>query len=277
MIKLAIIGYPLGHSLSPAMHNAALKELGIEGNYVALETPPENLAEQVEFLKNENFRGFNVTIPHKVEIIKYLDSIDNFAKVVGAVNTVVIDKNKKFHGYNTDVYGFTSAIPKEVRDALKDKKAAVLGSGGAARAIIAGLIELGIKEITIFARNQEKAEELKELFSEIKINCQNLSENVDLAEFSIVVNTTPLGMSGKNEEISPLNEDSIATLPEDALVYDIIYRPRKTKLLELAEKRSLKTLDGLEMLLLQGTKAFELWTEKIPPVETMREILITSL
>ena len=175
MLKLGIIGYPLGHSLSPVMQNVALKKLGIDGSYVALETPPEKLAERIDFLKNEEFRGFNVTIPHKIEIMKYLDSIDNFAKVVGAVNTVVIDENKKFHGYNTDVYGFVQAIPEEIRENLAGKKAAVLGSGGAARAVLVGLIEIGIKEISIFARNQEKSFELKEVilknFSDVKINC----------------------------------------------------------------------------------------------------------
>lgn len=278
MLKLGIIGYPLGHSLSPAMHNAALKTNLIEGNYVALETPPEKLAEQITFLKNENFRGFNVTIPHKVEIIKYLDSIYNFAKVVGAVNTVVIDENKKLHGYNTDVYGFVQAIPEEIRKNLKGKHAAVLGSGGAARAVLVGLIEMGIKKISIIARNKEKSIELKEVilknFSDIEINYSELEENVDLSGFSIVVNTTPLGMQGANQEISPLSQESISTLPKDALVYDIVYKPQKTILLEYAEKRGLKTLNGFEMLVLQGAKAFELWTGQIAPVEIMRKNLI---
>jgi len=274
MIKLAIIGYPLGHSLSPAMHNAALKELGIEGNYIVLETPPAKLAERLFSLKEEDFRGFNVTIPHKVEIMKYLDSIDDFAKTVGAVNTVVIDENKKLHGYNTDVYGFVQAIPLKIRENITGKYAAVLGSGGAARAVLAGLLELGIQKISIFARNQEKSQELKEIFSNIEISCHDLAENIDLCTFSIVVNTTPLGMQGANEEISPLNQKSIATLPEDALVYDIVYKPKKTKLLEYAEKRGLKTLNGLEMLILQGAKGFKLWTGQKPPVEIMRKTLL---
>lgn len=281
MLKLAIIGYPIGHSLSPVMHNAALQELGIEGSYVALETPPEKLVEKINFLKDEGYSGFNVTIPHKVEVMQYLDSIDNFAKVIGAVNTVVIDENKKLFGSNTDVYGFVQAIPENSRENLKDKKAAVIGSGGAARAVLIGLIELGIKEIWIFARNQEKSEELKEIilqnFTDIKINCSALEDNIDLAEFSIVVNTTPLGMQGKNEEISPLSPESIATLPKDALIYDLVYRPQKTKLLEYAEKRDLKLLNGLEMLILQGVKSFELWTGKTPPIKTMREALILEI
>lgn len=335
MLRLAIIGYPLGHSLSPVMHNAALKELGIEGSYIVLETPPEQLAEKIDFLKDNDFRGFNVTIPHKTEVIKYLDSVDDAAKIVGAVNTVVIDENKKLHGYNTDVYGFVEAIPPELRKSglraeaeeapkpLRNAvhpeqpgRAAVLGSGGAARAVLAGLIQIGIKEISIFARNTEKALELKEFvlknfsklsFSEseanvriypacnfthnqngqiltaatqpeddnktIKINCDLLNENIDLSGFSIVVNTTPLGMKGKNEDFSPLSEKSVESLPEDAVVYDIVYNPLKTRLLEYAEKKGLKTINGLEMLVLQGAKGFELWTGQKPPVSVMRNSL----
>ncbi len=274
MFKLAIIGNPISHSLSPAMHNAALKELGIEGEYIVLETPPEKLEEKIHFLKSNNFRGFNITIPHKVEVMKYLDSIDDAAKTVGAVNTVVIDENKKLHGYNTDVYGFIEAIPQELRTGLLNKKAAVLGSGGAARAVLAGLIQIGIQEISIFARNQEKAEELKEIFkNNIKINCISLDENTDLSGFSIVVNTTPLGMKGENEEVSPLSEKSIATLSGNTIVYDIVYNPQKTKLLEYAERRGVKTINGLEMLILQGAKGFELWTGQKAPVSVMRNAL----
>lgn len=278
MLKLGIIGYPLGHSLSPAMHNAGLKELGLEGNYIILETPPDRLAERINFLKEEGFRGFNVTIPHKVEIMPFLDSIDNFAKTVGAVNTVVIDENKKLHGYNTDVYGFVSAIPEELRKNLAGKKAAVLGSGGAARAILAGLIETGINQINIFAIDQKESCKLKQHilknFPDFNINCLELVPQVNLSEFSIVVNATPLGMQGKNEGISALSEESVATLPENAIVYDIVYKPQKTKLLEYAQKRNLKTIYGLEMLLLQGVKGFQLWTGQNPPVEIMREALI---
>jgi len=278
MLKLGIIGYPLEHSLSPLMHNAALKELSIDGHYEILETPVEKLPELISLLKAQDYRGFNITIPHKIAIINYLDTIDSFAKSVGAVNTVVIDKNKALHGYNTDVYGFVHAIPKEIRENLKGKQAAVLGSGGAARAVIAGLAETGIEKIAIYARNMEKALELKNIFPKSDIQCLNLPEEqnkIDFSEYIIVVNTTPLGMYGKNLGCSPINEETISSLPDNAFVYDIIYRPRKTKLLELAEKHGLKTLDGLEMLVLQGAKAFELWTEKNAPVNIMRNAILS--
>lgn len=274
MLKLGIIGYPLEHSLSPIMHNMALKELGINGIYKTLETPPENLYERVIWLKEQGYRGFNITIPHKVNIIRYLDSIDGYAKVVGAVNTVIIDENNLLHGCNTDVYGFISAIPMDLRNNLNGKKALVLGAGGAARAIIAGLNEIGIRQTEIIARNQEKIFELINNFPEINLTCFNGN---DLSGFSIVVNTTPLGMQGHNEVISPLNEEAVAALPEDCLVYDIIYRPRQTKLLELAGKRNLDTLDGIKMLVLQGAKSFELWTGQKAPVEVMKNALSAYL
>lgn len=274
MMKLGLIGYPLGHSLSPSMHNAALAELKIEGSYVLLETPPESLEERVNSLKEEGFKGFNVTIPHKVAIMQYLDSIDDFAKSVGAVNTVVVDENKKLHGYNTDVYGFMTAIPEEWRKNLKGKNAAVIGSGGAARAILAGLKEIGIQKINVFGIDEAEAAKLKENFDFYYSPLNSLS---DLSEFSIVINATPLGMQGKLEGISPLSEELVNSLPDDAVIYDIVYKPEKTKLIEIAEKRGLKTLCGLEMLLLQGVKGFELWTNKIPPVDIMRNALIQNL
>lgn len=281
MIKLAIIGYPLGHSLSPAMHNASLRELGIEGSYIALETPPETLEKRIEFFKNEKFNGFNVTIPHKVEIIKFLDNIDNFVKNVGAVNTVIIDENNKFYGYNTDVYGFVYAIPENLRKNFRGQKAAIIGAGGAARAVLAGLTEMDLQEISILARNIEKSLDLQKMilknFPHIKINFLLLDDNVDLSDCCIVVNTTPLGMQGKYEDISPLNQDTIATLPKNAFVYDIVYKPQKTKFIEYAENQGLNTLNGLDMLILQGAKSFELWTGQKPSVKIIKNSLFDFL
>lgn len=281
MIKLGIIGYPLSHSLSPAMHNVALQKEGIKGEYVILETPPESLKKQVEMLKASGYRGFNVTIPHKVAIMEFLDNIDDFAGKVGAVNTVVISQDGKLSGHNTDVYGFTQAIPEDIREGLKGKNAAVLGSGGAARAVIAGLAALGIKEVTIFARNEEKSQELIEVsiknYPHLKINYTYLSEKADMQGAYIVVNTTPLGMQGKYEDESPLTDYSLDSLDKEALVYDIVYRPRQTKLLKMAEEKGLSTLDGLDMLILQGAKAFSLWTAKEPDIETMKQTLLQSL
>lgn len=280
MIKLAITGYPLAHSLSPVMHRAALADVGLEGDYILLETPPEELEEKVNCLKENGFRGFNVTIPHKVAVMSFLDEIDTFAKKIGAVNTVVISPDRKLSGYNTDVYGFTQAISEDIRSNLQGKKAAVIGSGGAARAVIAGLADIGVSEIAIHARSVEKAQELANNCDKSGIcspKVVELDEDADLSDVAIVVNTTPLGMQGKFDGVSPVSERSIASLPENALVYDIIYKPAETKLLELAKKRGLTVLNGLDMLVLQGAKGFELWTGKPAPVNVMKQALQAAL
>lgn len=280
MIKLAITGYPLAHSLSPAIHRAALADVGLEGDYVLLEAPPEELEEKVNHLKENGFRGFNVTIPHKVAVMNFLDEIDPFAQQVGAVNTVVISPDRKLSGYNTDVYGFTQAIPEDIRTNLQGRKAAVIGSGGAARAVIAGLTDIGVSEITIHARSVEKAQELADNCHKSGIcspNVAELAENADLSDVAIVVNTTPVGMQGKFEGVSPLAVQSLASLPPNALVYDIVYKPAETKLLELAKKRGLAVLNGLDMLVLQGAKGFELWTGKPAPVDVMKQALLAVL
>ncbi len=277
MIKLGVIGYPLAHSLSPTMHNTALKFKNIEGSYVVLETPEDKLADTIEYMKKQKFRGFNVTIPYKVDIIKFIDEIDNLAKITGAVNAVVISDDGKLKGYNTDISGFINAIPKEKLDNLSGKKATVLGTGGAARAICSALLNADINDLTLYARAPAKGEDLKEIlmsnFVGANISIKQLEENIDLSDIAILVNTTPVGMYGKSEGQSPVSESSIATLPVNAIVYDIIYRPKTTKLLEYAQGRNLVTIDGTEMLVLQGAKALEYWIEQEPPVDAMREAL----
>lgn len=281
MIKLGIIGYPLGHSLSGAMHKAALKYLGIDGNYYILETPPNQLIDRIKHLKIEDFTGFNVTIPLKVWIAPLLNDVDDYANIAGAVNTVVIKENKEMVGYNTDIYGFIEAIPKEHQENLKGKKAAVFGVGGAARAVAVGLAQLGLEEITFYARNTEKALKLKEIiqasFPEIEIKTSSNDQNADLSYSSIFINTTPLGMQGANEEISPISNRAINSLQDDCIVYDLVYRPKVTKLIQLAQKRDLFTLDGTEMLVLQGAKALYIWLEKEAPVDIMREAVLKNL
>ena len=281
MNKFGIIGFPLGHTLSPAMHKAALNYYGIEGDYIPMETDPEDLIDRIKQLKIENFKGFNVTIPHKVFVVPLLSSVDDIANIVGAVNTIVIDNNKALHGYNTDIYGFIHAIPENLRENLKSKKAAVLGVGGAARAVAIGLIQIGICDLVFYARNEEKALILADIlshkFPDISITVKGFNEYADLSEYSIVVNTTPLGMKGDYYNVSPLNRRAVQSLKNDAIVYDLIYKPKVTKLLKYAKDRELITIDGIEMLVLQGAKAFEIWTGKEAPVDIMREAVIKSL
>lgn len=280
-IKLGIIGYPLGHTLSPIMQKAALSHYGLEGTYDVLETPPDELVDQIKFLRKEGYKGFNITIPHKIAAALFLSSVDDYANVAGAVNTVLIKDNKDLIGYNTDINGFIEAIPDKVAKSLNSKRAIVLGSGGAARAVAIGLIKLGINDISFYSRNQDKALMLREIiisnFPDVKVHNYPFSEFLDLSYASIIVNTTPVGMQGVNENLSPISREAVESIKSDAVVYDIIYRPRTTKLLQYAKERDLLTIEGSEMLVSQGAKAFEIWTEKTAPVEIMRKALLKGL
>ena len=169
--KFGIIGFPIGHSLSSVMHEAALKSLDLKGEYQTLETKPEDLIDRIKMLKRDNFNGFNVTIPHKVPVSLFLSKVDEYANLAGSVNTIKILEDKSLEGFNTDVYGYIKAIPDDVD--LKGKKAAILGTGGAARAVIVGLKSLGVAEITLFTRNiidsHQTAETFRNKFPDLKI------------------------------------------------------------------------------------------------------------
>jgi len=280
MIKLGLIGYPLGHSLSSVIHNATLDFMSIDGRYILFETPPVELSSRIEFLKKQDFSGFNITIPLKISVIPFLSTIDSHANLVGAVNTVKIENNE-LKGFNTDVYGFKYAIPSDIRDSLKGKHAAIIGAGGAARAVLIGLQEIGMNSATFYVRNIEKTTPLvEEFFKKLQnfdIKIEKLHDKISLSNSSIVINTTPLGMYGENEGISPLSTESFDTISTYAVVYDLVYRPQMTAFLQMAKKRNLKTVEGIEMLVLQGAKAFEIWTGKIPPVDIMKQAAVKNL
>lgn len=269
--KFGIIGYPLGHSLSSVMHMAALKALGLEGEYNPLETDPEDLVDRIKMLKRENYFGFNVTIPHKVPISLFLSKVDEYANLAGSVNTVKILEDKSLEGFNTDIYGFIKPI--ENLD-LKGKKAAILGTGGAARGVVVGLKSLGVNQIDFYTRNivdsHAAIEGFRKKFPEVTINLvQNEFLNT-ISMYSIVVNTTPLGMKGKYADVSPLSDEIVKTLPDDSLIYDIVYNPIKTELIKKAEKYGKKYMGGLDMLVYQGARAFEIWTGKTPNPDKMK-------
>jgi len=275
MIKLGLIGYPLAHSLSPVMHKAALQATGIKGEYVLLGTPPEKLNTMINFIKKSDFKGLNVTIPYKVLIMKYLDGVDKLALKVGAVNTIVIEDNGRWIGHNTDVFGFMYSIPSDFRNNLAGKKALVIGSGGASRAVVAGLGELNVREIEITTLESEieNAREIEKIlnqnYTRINTKCSVLKDNIDLSDAAIVVNATPVGMEGKFEGHSPLNERSINSLDKQSFIFDLVYKPRNTKLIKIAHFKGLTTIGGLDMLVLQGARAFHLWTHVNPPTDIM--------
>ncbi|MDQ3324050.1 MAG: shikimate dehydrogenase [Acidobacteriota bacterium] len=266
-----IVGNPVAHSLSPFMHNAAFRFHKLNCVYIPFEV--KNLDEFVKrFARPEtreiewNLKGFSVTIPHKQAIIKYLDSSDETARKIGAVNTVKID-NGKLCGFNTDAAGFIEPLKNAYGD-LRRVKVAVLGNGGAARAAIYAL-KNEVAIVTIFARNPEKAESLAEEFG-IKLKelarTENRKPKTDFNDFDIVVNATPLGMKGALENETPAIAPQIERVK---LVYDLIYNPFETKFIKEAGKANVPTIGGLAMLVAQGMKQFEIWTGKDAPMQEM--------
>lgn len=281
MIKLGLIGTPIKQSLSPIIHNTALECLDMIGSYELLETEPEDLIERLKYLKTHDYLGFNVTIPLKIPVTLFLQQVDDIANLAGAVNTVKISEDKFLYGYNTDVYGFVQGIPASIRASLKQKKAALFGTGGVSRAVVLGLSEIGVKEVNFYSTDILKAKEicyfLTQKFPLMKFNANNYSQNINLSEYAIIINTTPLGTFGKYCGVSPVEDSIMDTLDPQAVVYDLVYNPRQTEFLKQATKRNLRTVEGIDMLIHQGVKAFEIWTGKMPPVDKIKTEVMKKL
>ena len=279
MYKLGIIGYPLGHSISAVIQKAGLESIGIEGTYDILETPPEDLISRIKYLKTNGYNGFNVTIPLKVPVSLFLDDIDDYANIAGCVNTVKIGENSSFYGYNTDIYGFKKAIPPEVN--LKGQRASILGTGGASRAAVVGLAEKGVKYIDFYSRNiinsHQTLDYMRTKFPDVEFNVYQIQNIRSLADSAIVVNATPIGMKGYMADQMPLERSDLDKLNKDVVVYDIVYNPAKTILLQEAQKRGLKTIGGLDMLIYQAERAIEIWTGKTPDAKTMKIAALETL
>ena len=265
-----IIGDPIQHSLSPAMQNAAFAAKGLNDTYIAFRVPKEELRESSESLRGINIAGFNVTTPHKTEVIKYLDELEPTAKKVSAVNTVNSIEGI-FRGYNTDAYGFIEPLRKRHVD-LGSMRVLLIGAGGAARAVVTALAEEnGISRLIIANRDTQRANELAKLASELGIVCEVVT--LDKAhEFSLgsdlIVNATTLGMN---------NEPSIIDyhhIQKGSIVYDIVYRPIVTDLIENAKFAQATVVYGYEMLIEQGAKAFEIWTGLPAPRDAMKKNLL---
>lgn len=274
MYKFGLIGYPLSHSMSKVIQEAAFKSLELEGTYEIMETEQEDLVSRIKYLRSNGFNGFNVTIPLKVPVTLFLSGVDNIANITGSANTIKIMPDSSLMGYNTDVYGFVEAIPEEFRKEIEGSEAAILGNGGAARAVAVGLSILKAAKINIYARNiinaSEMAEGLRRNFPNVKIDCLQIESLKNLSNCKILVNTTPIGMRNKAMGISPVDEDVIKTMNKNSVVYDIVYNPLKTELIRLAKKHGIKTIYGLDMLIYQGAKAFEIWTGKKPDTLRMK-------
>lgn len=270
--KLAIIGYPIGHTLSPVLYKAAFEELGLDYSYEVLSTPPEDLITQIKQLRSGKYFGFNVTIPHKVPVTLFLAKYDEFVNLTGSVNVVKIEDDLSLSGYNTDVYGFMEAIPKDID--LTGKKAAIIGTGGAARAVCAGLYKKGVSKIDIYTRNvinsSETIKTLRNRFTEIEIKAIQTSLMEGLEDVDILVNTTPMGMKNFDEDNSPVGDKNIESLKDTALVYDIVYNPLRTALISKAIKFNKRYVCGLDMLVYQAVRAVEIWSGQKPDFKSMK-------
>ena len=265
----ALIGDPVEHSMSPVMHNTAYKKLGLDYVYIPFQVKPEGLEPAVAGLRALNVRGFNVTIPHKVAVIPWLDGLDPLAEKIGAVNTVV-NTDGELRGYNTDAEGFLQAL-LEHGIKPKGKRIAVLGAGGASRAITYIMVGKGAR-VTILNRQQELdwAEDIaqlirKDLGKEVKVlelgQLAGAIENVD-----ILINATSVGMSPAAEE-SPVSAHLLNKIPA---VFDIVYNPMETRLLREAKAAGARVIGGVDMLAWQGALAFEKWTGQKAPLDLMR-------
>ncbi len=269
-----IIGKPLGHSLSPAMHNAAFAKLGLDFIYLALEIEKNELKDTLKELVKRDFRGLNVTLPYKIAIMDFLDEIDDIACEIGAVNTLV-NRNGTLKGYNTDSIGAMEALKRAgVELENSSNKILILGAGGAARAVATPLAKMG-SELIIANRTHQKGEELAGMLSKFAnskaIGFNEIGDVVD--EVNILINCTSAGMKGGLKD-SPFPTH---LLRSDLVVFDIVYSPKDTPLLLAAKKAGAKIIYGYEMFIYQGAAAFELWTGHHAPEEVMREVVINEL
>ena len=259
----AVFGDPVGHSLSPVMHNSALTQTGLNGIYIAFRV--KDIAAAVDGIRGLGIRGASITIPHKVSVMKYLDEVDAPAAKIGAVNTIV-NRHGVLHGYNTDCPGAVTALLEKI--IIKDKQVAIVGAGGGARAIGFGIHQEGGR-LTIINRSGQRGEKLAD-----DLGCDfKLLAEVKKLSYDIVINATPIGMTPL-EDRTPVKPE---LLEAGTVVMDTVYNPLKTRLLRDAEKAGCRTIDGVSMLVHQGAVQFEMWTSQKAPVEIMRRAVLDEL
>lgn len=260
-MRLLLIGYPLGHSMSPWIHQQFISQHQLNASYHLKEIKPDQFAQTIAALKQSGIDGFNVTIPYKEKIIDYLDDMDETAKRIGAVNTVVC-KNGKWSGYNTDGAGYLASLKQHFPDALhSDTRILIIGAGGASRGIVFALLNEPFQSLTVTNRTEARAQTLVEqLESDRLITVQSITEaEHNLKKFDLIINTTSVGMDPQSDEL-PLD---LAQLQPQAIVSDIVYKPLKTKFLTEAESIGGQIHYGHEMLINQAKLSFQLWTGKI--------------
>lgn len=273
---IGLIGHPVAHSFSPAMHNAAAAALKLNITYVPLPVSPERLPEALRGLVALGFRGFNVTVPHKEAVLPYLDAIFPAARIIGAVNTVVVGDNGRLIGFNTDWSGFLTDLESR-RQALFGRDCLVLGAGGSARAVVYALLRRGSR-VTVLSRRPEQAQrlvtELGAAFPDAMATIASLDEVAHVAahhDEPILINTTPLGMAGAHAGQSPWPDG--APFPPGAFVYDLVYNPRETPFMAQALAAGRPAVNGLGMLVQQAVEAFEVMTGRRPDPAVMRRAI----
>lgn len=282
MINLGLVGYPLGHSLSPKLHKAALHACGLVGDYSLFPIQPDDkqsLKDMLARVCSGELTGLNVTIPHKQNVIPFLDVLTETAEAIGAVNTIYLRSNQLI-GDNTDAPGFLADLKKFLAESSSDisgngiemmgKKALVLGAGGSARAVVYALLK-DDWNVTLAARRMEQAEQLVDFFMNYQLQIANFAlSNIELSNINLIVNTTPVGMN-PNAEQSPWPENY--PFPQQAAIYDLVYNPGETRLVKEARAQGLSAITGLGMLMEQAALAFELWTGK----QVSREIMSSAM
>jgi shikimate dehydrogenase len=276
---VGVIGWPIAHSLSPAMHNAAFTYAGLNWRYIPLPVRTEHLADGLRGLAALGFRGVNVTVPHKVDVIPIVDSITEAVTIVGAANTIRVDRNTgKLEALNTDMGGFLTDLAVNGINIDSTSRVVILGAGGAARAAAAGLVRSGA-HVTLVNRTVARAESIvrfiQSSWSATNVEYAGIESLPEvLGSVQLIVNTTPVGM-WPDVSASPWPEG--LPFPAEAVLYDMIYRPLKTRLMQDAEAAGLRTINGLGMLVFQGAASFEAWTGRKAPADVMKMICLQAL
>ena len=267
--SFAVIGDPIDHSLSPNIHSAAFRELNLDSSYIGYRIPKGELEGGVEGLKKIKINGFNITIPHKIEMMKYLDKMDESCSIIGAVNTVVNNEGV-LKGYNTDMDGFLEPLKKR-NITIQNSKVLLIGAGGAARAIVAGIAKEKAASIDIANRTIEKANNLSEFARKLGLSAKvKKIESIDttIEDYDIIINATSIGLK---DEPSPISFEGIN---EKTVVYDIVYTPMNTDFIKKAKEKNAIIIYGYEMLLGQAIRAFEIWHGMKAPYNAMKKSLL---
>jgi len=262
------------------MHNTAFELLGLNYTYLAFDVHPQYIEPALRGILALGISGVNVTVPHKENVMRFLDEVTGEASLIGAVNTVV-SEGERLIGYNTDAFGFVESL-KNYKDELQDQVVSLIGAGGGARAVVYGLVKFfRPKTINLVHRNPDRAASfMKYIKNILNFNDVRMVElfSSDLAEHltnsKLIINATPVGMSPKDTE-SVIDAEEMIT--ENQIVFDLVYNPLETKLLKLAKRRGARTINGLDMFIYQGAKSFEIWTNKQMPIEGVRRVIMEKM